>query len=57
MLEMMSTGNWQEYYDGVYTTLVEKGDAFFAVDITRKKWVEIDTIEDYKKAQESFTQQ
>lgn len=46
--------NWQEYYDDSYTTLVNKGVPFEAVDITGLKWVEIDTHEDYARAQEIF---
>ena len=46
--------NYQEYYDDSYTTLVEKGLPFFAVDITGLKWVEIDTHEDFNKAQQIF---
>lgn len=46
--------NYQEYYDDSYTTLVEKGSPFYAVDITGLKWVEIDTHEDYHKAQKIF---
>ncbi len=46
--------NWQEYYDDSYTSLVNKGVPFEAVDITGLKWVEIDTHADYKRAQEMF---
>lgn len=46
--------NWQEYYDDSYTTLVNKGVPFEAVDITGLKWVEIDTHADYGRAQEMF---
>jgi len=51
---MKDQANHQQYYDDSYTTLVEKGIPFGAVDITGLKWVEIDTHEDYKKAQELF---
>lgn len=51
---MKNKENWQEYYDDSYTTLVNRGVAFGAVDITGLKWVEIDTHEDYKKALEMF---
>lgn len=44
----------QEYYDDSYTTLVERGIPFHAVDISKYKWVEIDTHEDYQRAQELF---
>ncbi len=51
---MNDQANWQEYYDDSYTTLVAKGCPMYAVDITGLKWVEIDTHEDYAKAQEMF---
>jgi len=51
---MQDKANWQEYYDDSYTTLVNQGVPFAAVDITGLKWVEIDTHEDYKKALEMF---
>lgn len=51
---MKDQKNWQEYYDDSYTTLVEKGVPFEAVDITGLKWVEIDTHEDYARAQTIF---
>lgn len=44
--------NHQEYYDDSYTTLVERGIPFHAANITGLKWVEIDTHEDYGRAQE-----
>lgn len=51
---MKEEKNWQEYYDDSYTTLVNKGVPFEAVDITGLKWVEIDTHEDYARAQQIF---
>ena len=51
---MKDEANWQEYYDDSYTTLVAKGCPMYAVDITGLKWVEIDTHEDYAKAEEIF---
>lgn len=53
---MQDQSNWQEYYDDSYTTLVAKGCPMYAVDITGLKWVEIDTHEDYAKAQEMFVE-
>jgi choline kinase len=53
---MKDQANWQEYYDDSYTTLVAKGCPMYAVDITGLKWVEIDTHEDYAKAQEMFAE-
>ncbi len=52
---MQNKENWQEYYDDSYTTLVNQGVPFAAVDITGLKWVEIDTHEDYQKALEMFS--
>lgn len=51
---MRDEKNYNEYYDDSYTTLVEKGIPFHAVDITGLKWVEIDTHEDYARAQKLF---
>lgn len=52
---MKDKNNWNEYYDDSYTTLVKEGVKFGAVDISGLKWVEVDTHEDYEKAQELFT--
>jgi choline kinase len=46
--------NWQEYYDDSYTTLARKGIPMYAVDITGLKWVEIDTIKDFRRAEKLF---
>lgn len=46
--------NWQEYYDDSYTTLTKKGIPMYAVDITGLKWVEVDTIADFKRAEKLF---
>lgn len=55
LTEMMKDEkNHNEYYDDSYTTLVEKGIPFHAVDITGLKWVEIDTHEDYQHANTLF---
>lgn len=53
---MQNAANLQEYYDDSYTTLVERGIHFHAVDITGLKWVEIDTHDDYLRAQEIFAE-
>lgn len=52
---MNDSKNFNEYYDDSYTTLVEKGIPFGAVDITGRKWVEIDTHQDYENALQLFT--
>lgn len=44
----------QDYYDDSYTTLVEAGFPFEAVDITGLKWVEIDNHQDYERANSIF---
>lgn len=51
---MSDRKNWQEYYDDSYTTLVKQGIPFHAVDITGLKWVEIDSHEDFHRAQKLF---
>ncbi len=52
---MKDKANWTEYYDDSYTTLVNKGIKFGAVNITGLKWVEIDTHEDYDRAKQLFS--
>jgi choline kinase len=47
---MKNPKHYQDYYDDSYTTLVKKGLHFIAVDVTGNKWVEIDTLQDYKHA-------
>lgn len=47
----------KEYYDDSYTTLVQKGIPFYSVDISNFKWVEIDTHEDYQRAQQLFKEE
>lgn len=47
---MRNLTNYQRYYDDSYTTLVEKGLPFYAVDITGLRWVEIDNFEDFNLA-------
>lgn len=51
---MQDKSHWKEYYEYAYTELVKKGILFGAVDITGLKWVEVDTHEDYKRANEIF---
>lgn len=51
---MKDQKNHSQYYDDSYTTLVSMNHAFYAVDITGLKWVEIDTHEDYKLAHDLF---
>lgn len=53
---MKNKKNLQEYYDDTYTTLVEKGVPFHALDVTGLKWVEIDTHEDYEHARRLFAE-
>ena len=51
---MEDANNLQEYYEGAYERLIEKGVAFHAVDITGLKWTEIDTREDFDTAAAIF---
>lgn len=53
---LLDRSKWQEYYDDSYTTLVKKGLPFGAIDVSDLKWVEIDTHEDYARAQKLFSQ-
>lgn len=53
-LMMKDKKNHQEYYEGAYEKLIEKGEFFYALDITGSKWVEIDTHEDFETAHELF---
>jgi len=46
--------NAQAYYDDSYPTLIKKGIPFSGLDISGLKWVEIDTHEDFARAQEYF---
>lgn len=52
---MNNEANFNEYYDDSYTTLVNQGVKFGAVDITGLNWVEVDTYEDYKRAKKLFS--
>lgn len=46
--------NHQEYYEGAYERLIEKNVPFYALDISGLKWTEIDTKEDFVKAEYIF---
>lgn len=52
---MKDASKWQEYYDDTYTTLVVRGVPMHAVDITGLRWVEVDTHDDYAKANTIFS--
>ena len=47
---MKDKKNHQEYYEAAYERLIEKGESFYALDITGLEWVEIDTKEDFDLA-------
>jgi choline kinase len=52
---MMEHGkNQQEYYEGAYERLINKGVPFYALNITGLKWTEIDTQKDYETAENTF---
>ena len=51
---LKNPANYQRYYDDTYTTLIEKAVLFYTVDITGLNWVEIDTLSDFKNAQDIF---
>ncbi|MFT4595838.1 MAG: choline kinase [Paracrocinitomix sp.] len=46
--------NLQEYYEGAYERLIDRGVAFHAIDITGMAWTEIDTLDDYAAAEKLF---
>jgi choline kinase len=44
----------QSYYEVAYDTIVRAGEPFRVVDVTGLRWVETDTLEDYRLAQSLF---
>lgn len=46
--------NHQEYYEVAYEKLIKKNVPFYALDISGSKWTEIDTKEDFIKAEKIF---
>ncbi len=46
--------NHQDYYESSYNRLIEKNIPFHALDISGLKWTEIDTIDDFIKAEKIF---
>lgn len=48
--------NHQRYCEVAYDAIIRAGEPFKALDITGVRWVEIDTLEDYKLAQRLFGQ-
>lgn len=53
-LMMKDQINHQEYYEAAYERLIERDVAFYSLDITGLKWVEIDTAEDFSEAKTHF---
>ena len=51
---MAETQYHQEYYEAAYERLIEKDVPFYALDITGLRWTEIDTREDFARAEEMF---
>jgi len=51
---MQDKQNHQEYYERAYERLMEKNVPFHALDISRSKWIEIDTFEDLNKGIKIF---
>ena len=51
---MAETHYHQEYYEAAYERLIEKDVPFYALDITGLRWTEIDTREDFARAEEMF---
>jgi len=48
---MKDRKNHQEYYEAAYERLIEKNVPFHALNITGLQWIEIDTKEDFIKAE------
>ena len=51
---MNEPSNHQNYYEVAYDAIVRAGEPFKALDITGSPWVEIDTAEEYERAQRLF---
>ena len=51
---MQDKRNHQAYYEGAYERLIESNVDFYALDISGLKWIEIDTADDFTKAQSIF---
>jgi len=51
---MKDEKNHQAYYEAAYNKLIKKGDTFYAIDISELKWMEIDTKDDFIKAEKIF---
>ena len=52
---MEQVANHQLYYEVAYEAIIQAGEPFKALDITGLRWVEIDTLSDYRLAQEYFS--
>lgn len=50
---MEQVANHQLYYEVAYDAIIQAGEPFKTLDITGLRWVEIDTLSDYRLAQES----
>ena len=46
--------NHQDYYESAYNKLIEKNVPFHALDISGLKWIEIDTKDDFIRAEKIF---
>ena len=52
---MQDEQNHQQYYEAAYERLIEKNLAFYALDISGFKWIEIDTKDDFITAEKIFS--
>ena len=52
---MQDEQNNQEYYEAAYERLIDKNLAFYALDISGFKWIEIDTKDDFITAEKIFS--
>jgi len=51
---MEQVANHQLYYEVAYDAIIQAGEPFKTLSITGLRWVEIDTLSDYRLAQEYF---
>jgi choline kinase len=53
---MEHVANHQLYYEAAYDAIIQAGEPFKTLDITGMRWVEMDTLSDYRLAQQYFGQ-
>ncbi|MEF2968090.1 phosphocholine cytidylyltransferase family protein [Paenibacillus sp. M1] len=51
---LLATGNLNEYDTKAFTSLAKKGKRILCSSVDGKRWIEIDFLDDYKRAKEVF---